>query len=62
MDKDKWKNVCKMGQGNECCRYLAVGSSGIECLKLTPHKSFLDWRVENNSIIAQGDNCEGEKE
>jgi hypothetical protein len=53
-------NVCKIGQGNDCCRYLAMGSGGFECLKM--HliiRLDLDKRVENQTIVARGDNCEG---
>ncbi len=28
------KDVCKIGQGNLCCRYLVVGKDGFECVKL----------------------------
>jgi len=27
------KNVCKIGQGNDCCRYLVLGAEGFECAK-----------------------------
>lgn len=30
---DHLKNVCKIGQGNLCCRYLAGSPLGFECLK-----------------------------
>lgn len=54
------KEVCKIGQGNDCCRYLSVGADGFCCLKLEPDlKTYLDNRVANNDITAQGDNCEG---
>ena len=57
--KDHVKNVCKMGQRNECCRYLTIGSGGFECAKHTSLKSVLDIRVATETIVARGDNCEG---
>ena len=27
------QNVCKIGQGHECCRYLLMGPKGFECAK-----------------------------
>ncbi|MBU3942765.1 hypothetical protein KKA24_02160 [Patescibacteria group bacterium] len=51
--------ICKMGQGKETCRYLAVGSSW-ECLKTNCSlRKNINKRVEINEIIAKGDNCEG---
>lgn len=51
------KDVCKIGQGSECCKYLLMGSKGFECGKITS-KELID-RVWNSSKTAQGDNCEG---
>lgn len=53
------KNVCKIGQGHDCCRYLVMGAQGFECTKGTSLQVVLDARVYNNTITAQGDNCEG---
>ena len=53
------KQVCKIGQGNKCCRYLVVGSQGFECVKHTAIKDLLDSRVEDKLMVAQGDNCAG---
>lgn len=30
------KNVCKIGQGHACCRYLLMGPKGWECAKFLP--------------------------
>ena len=51
--------VCKIGKGNECCRYLVIGSKGFECMKNTEMKPLLDKRVENKMMTARGDNCSG---
>ena len=62
MSDDKKKRaieICKMGRGSECCRYMAVGINGFTCLKLTNLKDVLDKRVELNTITAKGDNCDG---
>ena len=56
--KQHMKEVCKMGQGHDCCRYIAVGPEGFECCKDDPSmKAVLDKRVPR--MNAQGDNCEG---
>ena len=61
MDKQFVKETCRIGEGKDCCRYLACGPDGFECLKHTSLKTQLDVRVLQNNISAQGDNCEGIK-
>jgi hypothetical protein len=57
--------TCKRGQGAECCRYLLVGwnedTKGTEwqCGKHTPLRSYLDGKVNNNTMNSKGDNCPG---
>jgi len=51
--------VCKIGQGNECCRYLMDGPEGLECVKHTSIKELVDRRVEDKLRVYQGDNCAG---
>lgn len=53
------KEVCKIGQGHQCCRYLVMGGKGFECAKHTELKMLLDTRVATETITARGDNCEG---
>lgn len=60
MNDEKVKNVCKVGQGQDCCRYLAVGGDGFECLKNTSIAKLLDYRVKTGTINARGDNCDGD--
>ena len=54
-------NVCKVGQGAECCRYLACSVSGFECLKNTDLKKTIDQKIETNmaEMVATAINCEG---
>ena len=57
MEKEVLRNICKIGQGKDCCRYLVCGVGGFECAKLSGLKTLIDHRVE--LMTAQGDNCEG---
>jgi len=62
MVSDQLKNVCKIGQGHACCRYLVMAPGGFECVKFEGDlqlKKQLDARVEIHAINARGDNCEG---
>ncbi len=55
------KEVCKIGQGKDCCRYLTMGPNGFECAKLNLGLMLtIDARVE--SMNAKGDNCEGKED
>jgi hypothetical protein len=60
-DKNWVRDVCKVGQGAACCRYLALGplAIGWMCAKHTALKDTLDERVAEGTLKAQGDNCAG---
>ena len=51
--------VCKLGQGADCCKYLMAGEGGLECAKTPgqePFKILLDAKTD---MVAKGDNCTG---
>ena len=58
IDENHVRDVCKVGQGKECCRYLTRGLNGWSCEKLT-HAAYFDKRVAEGNMFAQGDNCPG---
>lgn len=54
------KEVCKIGQGTLCCRYLMATPEGFECGKLNEDiKALMDAKVFGDLTIAVGDNCKG---
>lgn len=53
------KDICKIGQGVSCCRYLVAGPKGLECAKVTDHKQVLDFRAATGTMTARSDNCGG---
>lgn len=58
-DMEHVKNVCKIGQGSNCCKYLVAGGQGFQCMKVNPENKKL---VEDNwddTKSAQSDNCKG---
>lgn len=57
LDGKHVREVCKIGQGKDCCRYLVCGASGFECQKLGALKGVIDSKVMY--MTAQSDNCEG---
>lgn len=59
MTEDHVTSTCQPGK-LECCRYLALGAGGWQCLKLDDAmRSLLDARVAAGTIRARGDNCPG---
>ena len=52
-------DVCKIGQGADCCRYLICDDNGFECAKTTSLKNAIDTRM--NQMNAKSDNCGGVK-
>ena len=60
MEKTKYlEQICKIGQGSDCCRYVVAGAPGITCAKLSGLKETIDIRVKLGRFIAMGDNCAG---
>lgn len=56
----KWaKEVCRMGQGHDCCRYLTMGPDGWSCQKHGQFTALLDSRALAREMVARADNCEG---
>lgn len=53
------QEICKIGQGAACCRYVVAGADGITCAKLTEVKATIDKRVADGLFTATSDNCEG---
>ena len=51
------KDTCKLGSGEECCKYLLLGPDGFECAK-TDEKMKLTIDLRDN-MVAKGDCCEG---
>jgi len=60
MNKSIANNLCKMGQGKLCCRYLVAGETGLQCAKLVPKaKTKIDALVAEGCFTAISNNCDG---
>ncbi len=59
MDNKRVAEICKVGRGNDCCRYLVCDAEGWQCAKHTELKGILDLRVLAGDMNARGDNCKG---
>jgi hypothetical protein len=51
------QNVCRIGQGERTCSFLANGANGWECLKGTSLEAHILSR--RAKMVAKGDNCSG---
>jgi len=59
-DKKHWEEVCKIGQGANCCKYLVMGEAGFECMRDKPeNKKVIDDNWTKHPHVAQGENCMG---
>lgn len=57
------KEVCRIGQGKKCCRYLTPSKKGLECAKMNVReKAVIDRNFAIHENIAQGDNCTGKED
>jgi hypothetical protein len=53
------KEVCKLGQGAACCRYLTMGPRGWSCEKHGDLRYYIDDRANAGKMTAVSDNCDG---
>jgi hypothetical protein len=58
-DDEYTLSTCKLGQGADCCRYLALGANGWSCEKNGPHRETIVRRSSKGLMKAKGDNCAG---
>ena len=52
-------SVCKIGQGEEACRYIALSQIGYVCMKKSPARATIDMWSRTDKFSAKEDNCEG---
>jgi hypothetical protein len=58
IDKKHIEEVCRRGQGAQCCKYLVAGAGGFECGKLDATlRQTIDWA--SKTYTARADNCPG---
>lgn len=54
------REICRMGEGSRCCRYLSADGAGFHCLKLEADLALvIDAKVARGAAHACGDNCAG---
>jgi len=53
------ENVCKIGQGNQCCSYLILDGDGWGCAKNSHFSPMINQRRLEGTMTAMSDNCSG---
>ena len=55
MTDEEAKTICKLGQGSECCAFLAMGAK-VECIRLAyPTNTSIFTRLEEGTMNAKGE-------
>lgn len=64
VSKEDTINICKLGQGADCCIWLVIGSKGFECLYHHRHEGrnlegeTLEERWKAGETVAKRDGCD----
>lgn len=54
------QDVCRIGEGRDCCAYLAMSVDGFQCAKSSKVVvAAIEKRLAEGSMEARGDNCSG---
>jgi hypothetical protein len=52
------EQICKLGQGENCCAYLVMKQNGFECAKIDPALvCLIKNRLEQGLMTAKGEGC-----
>jgi len=56
---DTLKSICRIGQGQDACRYIMRTQDGYSCVKNSIIQVTIDDAVAKDGMIARGNNCSG---
>lgn len=62
LTKKHLDEICRVGKGKSCCRYLTFNVKGFSCARVDGNTYLaitLDDRVRENTMTTQGSNCGG---
>lgn len=55
LSADEAKDICRLGQGEECCAFLVMSPTGFECIRLSyPNNGIIFDRLEKGTMNAKG--------
>lgn len=53
------REICKLGQGEDCCAFIVMGMDGFECVKGTLTQQTIELKLAEGTMNAKDDNCKG---
>jgi len=56
LSEDEAKDICKMGDGEECCAFLVCGNDSFECIRMSyPANVSIFSRLKKGTIKEKGE-------
>ena len=56
LSTEEAKDICRVGQGEECCAFLVMAPGGFECIRMSyPMNSNIFSRLEEGTMNAKGE-------
>jgi hypothetical protein len=52
-----YRDICRIGQKEKCCKYLMIDEDGLFCAK--HEEQCAKWVNKRTDMVAKGDNCDG---
>ena len=59
INKDTLKSICRIGEGQDTCRYIMRNKDDYVCIKNSIIQISIDENVEKGGMVARGNNCSG---
>ena len=61
LEEKEPEEICKLGQGGECCPFLVCGGKGFERYKMNyPSNTTIHSRIDKGTMNAKGKGCDWE--
>lgn len=58
LSKDEAEDICKLGQGEECCAFLTMSHLGFECIRMSYNmNSDIFSGLKDGTMNAKGEGC-----
>ena len=56
LSDEEVKTICRFGQGEKCCAFLVMSSTGFECIRMSyPTNGSIFSRLEMGTMNAKGE-------
>jgi len=56
LSTEEARDICRLGQGEKCCAFLVMSSTGFECIRLSyPSSGTIFDRLDKGTMTAKGE-------